>query len=218
MNISSYPDNELLKIASGFKKHLKDKFPAMRNNSSAMDQGFIYKFKALFYEVQAHPFESETDSVTYKYKLDLDEMADQVRSFFLIFRFYLQKAFPYNAELCETFGYVEMERVIHDYPELRLFLEKTVDLIREKRSFLRSANCPESTLEEIINLSNQINELHDEFLKYSQKREIKNRAYQNNLKELFKLMEIVDEAASKSLQNDPESLKLLTFPPKEFIH
>ncbi len=218
MNISSYPDNELLKIASGFKKHLKDKFPAMRNTSSALDQGFIYKFKALFYEVQAHPYEPETDSVAYKYKLDLDEMAEQVRNFFLIFRFYLQKAFPYNADLCETFGYVEMERVIHDYTELRIFLANTVDLIHDKRSFLRASNCPESTLEEIQNLSNQINELHDEYLKYTQKRELKNSAYQNNLKELFKLMEIVDEAASKSLQNDPESLKLLTFPPKVFIH
>jgi len=31
-------------------------------------------------------------------------------------------------------------------------------------------------------------------------------------------MEIVHEAASKSLQDDPESLKHLTFPSSEYIH
>ena len=218
MNISSYPERELLEIASGFKKHLKDKFPSMKNSSSGLDQGFIYKFKALFYEVQAHPWEPESDSVTYKYKLDLDIMAEQIRNFFLIFRFYLQKAFPYDSELCESYGYIELEKVIHDYSTLRIFLEKAVNLIREKRAFLKAANCPESTMEEIINLSDQIDELHDELLKYNQKKELKNKAYHNNLKELFKLMEIVHEAASKSLQDDPESLKQLTFPSKGYIH
>jgi len=218
MNIASYPERELLKIASDFKKHLKDKFPAMRSSSTGMDQGFIYKFKALFYEVQAHPWEPETDSITYNYKLDLDNLTEQIKNFFLIFRFYLQKAFPYDSDLCETFGYVAMEKVKHNYPELRVFLEKTVNLINDKRHFLKAANCPESTLEEIIGLSNQINEVHDELLKYVQKKENRNRTYQSNMKELFRLMEIVHEAASKSLQDDPESLKHLTFPSKEYIH
>ena len=218
MNISSYPERELLKIASDFKKHLKDKFPAMKSSIPGMDLGFIYKFKALFYEVQAHPWEPEADSVTYKYKLDLDTLTDQIRNFFLIFRFYLQKAFPYDSELCENFGYVAMEKVKHNFPELRVFLEKTVNLIDEKRSYLKAANCPDSTLDEIISLTKQINDLHDDLLKYVQKKESRNSTYQHNMKELFKLMEIVHEAASKSLQDDPESLKHLTFPSKEYIH
>jgi len=218
MNISSYPERELLKIASDFKKHLKDKFPAMKSRTPGMDLGFVYKFKALFYEVQAHPWEPDADNVTHQYNLDLETLSDQIRNFFLIFRFYLQKAFPYDSELCETFGYMAMEKVKHDYPELRVFLERTVNLINEKRPFLKAANCPDSTLEEIISLSRQINEVHDGLLKYVQKKENKNRTYQNNIKELFKLMEIVHEAASKSLQDDPESLKHLTFPSSEYIH
>lgn len=218
MNISSYPEQELLKIASGFKKHLKDKFPAMKNSSSGLDQSFIYKFKALFYEVHAHPLEPESDSVTYKYKLELDSLAEQIRNFFLIFRFYLQKAFPHDSELCESCGYIELEKVIHNYSALRLFLEKSVQLIHEKRVFLRAANCPESTMDEIINLSDQITELHEQLLKYNQKKELRNKEYQNNMKELFRLMEIVHEAASKTLQDDPVSLKQLTFPSKEYIH
>ncbi|MEI7524433.1 MAG: hypothetical protein WCJ95_08900 [Mariniphaga sp.] len=218
MNISSYPERELLKIASGFKKHLKDKFPAMKGDSSGMGNDFIYKFKALFYEIQAHPWEPEAENLTAKYKLDLDALIEQLRNFLLIFRFYLQKAFPYDSELCESFGYVQVEKVTHDYAELRLFLERTLNLISEKRTFLRTANCPESTLEEIISFSNQITEVHDEMLKYSQKQELQNRTYQNNMKELFKLMEIVHEAASKNLQDDPESLRHLTFPSKEYIH
>lgn len=218
MNISTYPERELLKIAADFKKHLKEKFPAMKSSSSGMDQGFIYKFKALFYEVQAHPYEPEADSVTYKYKLELDTLTEQAKDFFLILRFYLQKAFPYETDLSESLGYVEMEKVAKDHKELSLLLEKTVSLIQDKRSSLRAANCPDSTLEEIVCLSEKTKEVHDELQGYLQKKEIQNRSYQNNMKELFRLMEIIHEAASKSLQNDPESLKHLTFPPKEYIH
>ena len=151
MNISSYQERELIKIASEFKKHLKNKFPKMKSSSSGIDQGFIYKFKALFYEVQAHPWDSESDSIINKYKLELEAMGDQIRNFFLIFRFYLQKAFPYESDLCEAYGYVQLERVIHNYDELGDFLENTVNLVNEKRLLLKAANCPECTLDEIIN-------------------------------------------------------------------
>ena len=218
MNISSYPEYELLKIASGFKKHLKDKFPVMRSGNTGLDQGFIYRFKALFYEVQAHPMEPEADNTTNKYKLELDGLTGQLRSFFHIFRFYLQKAFPYDSDLCEACGYVETEKVVRDYAALQIFLERTVNLIHEKRTFLRAANCPETILEEIISLSDQIKKVHEELRNYLQKKEMRNRSYQNNLKELFRLMEMVHEAATKNLQDDPESLKYLTFPPKEYIH
>ncbi len=217
MNISSYPESELLKIASGFNKHLKDKFPISRSNSSGFDQCFIYKFKALFYEIQAHPWEPESDSVTYNYTLELDALADQTKRFFMIFRFYLQKAFPYDSDLCETFGYIEMEKVIHNHIELSIFLRRTVNLINERKTFLRLANCPESTLEEIISLSHQFNQVHEELLKYLERKEISNKTYRHNIGELFRLMEIIHDEASKSLQDDPESLRLLTFPNKEYI-
>ena len=218
MNISTYPDRELLKIASDFKKHLKDKFPIMKVSSSGLDNGFIYKFKALFYEVQAHPWEPDNDSITARYRLELDALTDEIKTFFMVFRFYLQKTFPYDAELCESYSYVEMQKAAQNYNELQSFLEKTKLLIEEKRSFLRAAHCPDCTLDEIIGLSKQFNEMVEELTKYIQKREIKVKAYQNNMKELFKLMEIVHEAASKSLRDDPESLKHLTFPPREYIH
>lgn len=218
MNIYSYPEGDLLKIASQFKKHLKDGIPTIKKTNSVLDEGFVYKFKALFYEVQANPKEPESDSITYQYKLDLESLADQARSFFLIFRFYLQKAFPYDADLCQQYGYIEIEKMVQDYSALPTFLEETVQLINEKRSFLRAANCPDSTLDELICLSFRFTDVDEQLKKYLQKKEMKNKAYQNNLKELCRLMEIVHEAASQSLQSDPESLRYLTFPPKEYIH
>ena len=217
MNISPYPERELLKIAADFKKHLKEKFPAMKESCSGLDKGFVYKFKALFYEIQAHPWEAENDGVANKFKIELDAITDQIKTFYMVLRFYLQKAFPYDTDLCESFGYVQMEKVAHDYNELGFFLERTVRLIEERRDFLRAANCPEGTLDELVNLSDQFNEIYEEFSKYVQKIEIKNKAYQSNMKELFRLMEIVHEAASKSLKDDPDSLRHLTFPPGGYI-
>ena len=171
----------------------------------------------MFYEAQAHPWEPDNDSITARYRLELDTLTDEIKTFFMIFRFYLQKTFPYDAELCESYSYVEMQKAAQNYNELQSFLEKTKLLIEEKRSFLRAANCPDCTLDQIIGLSKQFNEMVEELTKYIQKREIKDKAYQNNMKELFKLMEIVHEAASNNLQDDPESLRHLTFPPKEYI-
>lgn len=218
MNISAYPESELLKIASEFKKHLKDNFPTIKSAYSGLDQGFIYKFKALFYEIQAHPIEPEVDSISHKHKLELEAMASQARKLFLILSFYLQKAFPYDSNIWEAYGYCEMEKVIHDYSKLRICLEVSVQLIQKKRSELRAANCPDSALKEIIGLSERINNKYEEMLNYLEEKETRNKVYHNNLNELFKLMEIVHDAASKSLQDDPESLSHLTFPPKEYIH
>ena len=191
MKISNYPENELLEIASGFKKHLSGHMTTSKSTQLELDQAVIYKFKALFYEVQAYTLESETDSVTYKYKLDLDAMSDQVRNFFLIFRFYLQKAFPYDSNIWEAYGYCEMEKVIHNYSELRTFLEGSVNLIHEKKTELKAANCPDSTLEEIVELSKQISDEHEELLKYLERKEVRNKAYKNRLEELFKLREVL---------------------------
>jgi hypothetical protein len=215
MKISNYPENELLEIASGFKKHLSGHLSSSKNAQLELDQAVIYKFKALFYEVQAYTLESETDSVTYKYKLDLDAMSDQVRNFFLIFRFYLQKAFPYDSNIWEAYGYCEMEKVIHNYSELRSFLEGSVNLINEKKADLKAANCPDSTLEEIVELSKQISDEHEELLKYLERKEVRNKAYKNRLEELFKLMKVIHEAAIKGFKDEPEMLKHLTFPTSE---
>ena len=219
MNITSYPEQELLKIASDFKKHLKEKLPAMMNSSSELDKGFISKFKALFYEVQAHSLQPETDNtVVSRYSQELDAMKEKIRTFFVMFRYYIQKAFPYDVELCESFGYIEMEKVSKDYCELKSFLERTANLVTERKGSLRAANCPDCKFEEISRISEKFNEVHNELLSYIEKRELRISSYQNSIKELFKLMEIVHNAASKSLKDDPESLRHLTFPSPGYIH
>jgi len=218
MNISSYPDRELLKIASGFKKHLKDKIPTMKSVYSDLDEGFIYKFKALFYEIQSHSREMESENISVKFNRELEILASQAKRFFTDFRFYLQKAFPYDSSLCETYGYMAIEKATVDYSALRTLLEKTIQLIDEKGTNLRAANCPDSTLEDVLHYSKQVNQVHDGLIEYRKKTDLKNKAHEKNVKELFKLMEIVHEAASKSLKDDPESLRQLTFPSKGYVH
>ena len=218
MKNSTYSDNELLEIASGFKKNIKNHFATIKSVCPELDQDFIYRFKALYYEIQAHPIEQQSDSLNQVFNLELKEFADQVRNLFPIFRFYMNKAFPYDSDLWEACGYCEIEKVVHDYASLRKCLEGSVKLINDKRSQLRAANCPDPTLNEIIRLSKKISEAHDEILDYIDKKDIKNRTSKTHLNELFKLMEIVHNAATKCFQNDPQSLNYLTFPPKEQVH
>jgi len=218
MKNSPYSENELLEIASGFKKHLKDHFATIKSVYPGLDQDFIYRFKALYYEVQAHPSELEADRLNQVFSLELKEFADQVRNLFPIFRFYLIKAFPYDSNLWEGFGYCEIEKAVSDYLSLQKCFEVSVRLINEKRAELRAVNCPEPTLDEIVRLSKQVVETHKELQEYLEKKESKNRAYKSRLNELFQLVKIVHEAASECFQNDPESLMHWTLPPnKQYI-
>ena len=218
MKNSPYTDIELLEIASEFKKHLKNNFDTLKSVYPDLDQNFIFKFKALYYEVHTHPADMEADNITQSFKQELKDFADQVRILVPIFRFYLQKAFPYDSNLWESYGYCEIEKVVKEYSTLRKCLEGCVKLINDKRAELRAANCPEPTLNEIIGLTKQVGYKHDNLVEHLEKIEIKNKAYESRINELFQLMEIVHEAASKNLQKNPESLKYLTFPTKGQIH
>ena len=217
MKNSPYSEIELLEIASKFKKHLKNHFSSIKSVCPGLDQDFIYRFKALYYEAQTHPLETQSDSFNQVFNLELKEFADQVRGLFPILRFYLNKAFPYDSNLWEAYGYCEIEKVVQDFSTLRKCIEGAVNLIHEKRSELKAVNCPEPTLDEIVCLSKRIADKHDELLEYLEKKEIRKTTYESRLNELFQLIKIVQQAASKSLQNDPESLKHWSFLPKEFI-
>jgi hypothetical protein len=212
MKNSPYTDGELLEIASDFKKHLKSNFSTIKSVYPELDQNFIFKFKALYYEVHTHP--SESDNVIESYNADLKDFGDQVRILIPIFRFYMQKAFPYDSNLWEAYGYCEIESVVRDYFSLGKLLEGAVKLINEKRSELRATKCPDQTLSEIIGLTKQVGYKHQELMDYLEKKETNDKAHKSRMEELFQLMEIVHKAASKSLKDDPESLKYLTFPPK----
>lgn len=214
MKNSPYTDTELLEIASEFKKHLKNNFDTIKSVYPNLDKDFIFKFKALYYEVHTHPSDPDADNVIKSFKLELEDFADQVRILVPIFRFYMQKAFPYASNLWEAFGYCELEKAVQEYSTLRKWLEGAVKMINENRSELRAAHCPDPTLNEIIGLSKLVGYKHDELIEHLEKNEIKNKAYQSSINELFQLMEIVHEAASKNLDKDPEALKYLTFPSK----
>lgn len=212
MNNYPYSENELLEIASKFNKHLKGHFDTLKNACPRIDQNFIYRFKALFYEARIHHSSRDKEQNTQELKLDLIHLAERARSLFLTIRFYIQKAFPYDYKMWEAYEYCEIEKVINDYTSLSACLEGFIKLINEKRHELITANCPENSMIEIIELSKQINDKHDELTNHLKKIEKSNKTHQTNLNELFKLMEIVNETALKCLQNEPETLKVLTFP------
>lgn len=213
-----YTEKELLEIATYFKKHLKDHFDSIKEFCPGLDQEFIFKFKALFYEVQSPPLEPNADPVVTEFKLTLDDLSNQVNSLFPIFRFYMQKAFPYDSNLWEAYQYCAIEKAMHDYSALQTCLEGSVKIIDDKRTELRAANCPNPTLNEMVDLSKQICDKNEAYQEYLRNKEFRLKAYQNNLNELFKLMKMVHDAASKCFQNNPEYLKKLTFPVKEPSH
>lgn len=217
MKNSPYTEDELLKIASKFKKHLKEHFATISNACPDLNQEFIFRFKALFYELQAHPLEGEIDSTSQDFISHLDNLAYQVRSLFPIFRFYMQKAFPYDSNLWEPYGYCEIEKVVNDYALLRECLEGSVKIIEEKRPELRAANCPEPTLREIESLSKQIRDKHEEMLGFLESIDSKKKIYQNNMNELYTSMKMVHDIASKCFKDNPKLLGQLTFPPKQQI-
>jgi len=218
MQNSPYTENELLEIASRFNKHLKTQFPAIRSDCPDLDPNLVYKFKALYYDIRTHATEYEKEEVMQSFELDLSGYADKVRMLFPVFRFYIQKAFPYDTGLWEDYGYCEIEKVARDYSSLQKCLEGSVRLINDKRSELKAVNCSETTLREIEQLAKQISDRHQELIDYREKNEEKIRSFKKRINDLFQLMVVVDQAASKCLDKNPDALKYLTLPPTEQIH
>jgi len=212
-----YSESELLEIASMFKKHLKVHYDAINSVCPEIDQDFIYRFKALYYEAHAHS-SSHGDSDNQALNLELKEFVDQVRTLFPIFRFYMNKAFPYDSNLWAAYGYCEIEMVVHDYSSLSKCLDGSVKLINEKRSALRLAKCPDPVLDEIVRLSKLVDDANKAMIKNLENNAIKNKINKSRLNELYGLMKIVDSAASKCIKDDPEPFKYLTFPSKEQMH
>lgn len=212
MNNYPYSENELLEIATKFNKHLKGNIESLKAACPRMDQDFIFRFKALFYEARIHPSSHDKEQVTQELRLHLIHLTEQARSLFLRIRFYIQKAFPYDYNMWETYEYCEIEKIVNDYTALRNCLDGFIKLIIEKKRELITANCPENSMRELIELSKLISDKHEEITSYLKKTEKSNTAHQNNLNELFKLMEIVHETALKCFQNDRETLDVLTFP------
>ena len=213
-----YSEEELLEIAQRFKKHLKQ-LVLIQGENPDLGQDFIYRFKARFYEAQAHahphPLDSEANRITSGLNRDLDLLISHIREAFKLFRYSIQKACPYDLEVWDACRYTNLERSSVDSSVFRKHLEEFLKLTNEKKTELLAAHCPTHDLDEIKKLSVQFYDKHDQLLEYIERKEIRNKVYKLHLAELFKLMEMVHNAASKNLQKDPEILKHLIFPPKE---
>src|SRR5665647_2571458 len=112
-----YTENELLEIAQGFKKHLKS-LSTINSIYPELNQDFIYRFKARFYEVQAHihphPLDAEADRITQELKHDLIELIEEIRSLFQLFRLYIRRAYPHDSKKWNAYGSAEFEHAIVD--------------------------------------------------------------------------------------------------------
>lgn len=215
MKNSTYSEKELLEIAQGFKKHLKS-LSTIENIYPELNQDFIYRFKARFYEAQTHihphPLDAEADRITQELKQDLVELIEEIKSLFQLFHLYIQRAYPHDSKIWDAYGCSELEHAILDYSTFKSWLKGLIILGIEKKEELRAANFPVKVLEEIEDLMRLFGERYEALLEYLERKEMRNKVYKTNLYELFKLMEMVHNAASSSLKNDPESFKHLIFP------
>ena len=209
-----YNETELIEIAVRFKKHLKS-LSILNNIYPELNQDFIYRFKARFYEAQAHihnhPLDVAADKITLKLKQNLEELIIQIRGLFQILHLNIQKAFPHDAEIWGSYGCSDLELAILDYSTFRTWLKGFLHLANEKKRELSVANCQVQNLNEMELLLEKFGEIHDELMEYLERKEMRNKMYKSNFYELYNLMEIVHNAASKNIEKDPENLKYLTF-------
>lgn len=209
-----YNENELLEIALRFKKHLKN-LAIINDIYPELNKDFFYRFKARFYEAQAHihnhPLDVAADKITLKLKQNLDELITQIKVLFEILHLNIQKAYPHDAGIWNVYACSALELAILDYSTFRTWIKGFLHLANEKKNELSLANCPVQNLNEIEELLKQFNEIHDELQEYLERKEMRSKEYKTNFYELYNLMEIVHNAASKCLEKDPESLKYLTF-------
>jgi hypothetical protein len=210
-----YSESELLEIASRFNKNLKLHFSDLQGFSAELDSDFVFRFKAAFFKSKIHLANQDVDQSTQKMQEELSSLITAAQCHFQNFRYYIQKAFPYNSELWEPFGYCEVQNATHDYDKLRHCLEDFIKMIKAKKFELLAVRCPEKSFKEMEDLFHKIEEVHDEILHTTNSKGIAEESRVNRLNKLYKLMQVVHNAAAERLKDDPQILEKLTFPVSE---
>jgi len=210
-----YNESELLKIASRFNKNLKVHFSDLQGFSAELDDNFIFRFKAAFYKSRIHSVNQEVDLFTRKMHDELVILIKTTQNLFQNFRYYIQKAFPYDTSLWEPFGYCEVENATHDYEKLLHCLEEFIKMINSKKYELLAVKCPEKSFIEIEDLFQKILIKHDEIHKSNQSKDAAKESRINSLNKLYKLMQLIHNAAVERLKDEPQVMEKLTFPVAE---
>ena len=215
MKKSPYSEKELLDLAFEFKKHLNKHFSALSEEFPELDLHFMDKFKALFYEARAYSNKISKDEYSEEALAELDELINQIKKLYLIIRFYLQKAFPYDYINWEQYGYCEAATLTSNHESLRVCFEGFIKLIREKRAELLSANCPFRTLDEMELLTNQFSDKYMHYLNQLEKIQNKTDSHHSDVEKLYQMMLQINNASVKCFENNPEILIKLTFPARK---
>lgn len=210
--IFPYTESELLKIASRFNKNLKSHFHDLQGHSIELDRDFVFRFKAAFYESRIRPVDQEVDRLTLKLHQELGNLINAVHNLFQMFKYYIQKAFPHDSRMWDSFGYCEIENAIHDYAKLHECLKDFIELINRKKYELLDVNCPEVSFGEIEELHRKIEEKQTEILQINDLKEVSNESRLNSMNKLYRLMQVIHNTALVRLKNDPLALEKLTFP------
>ena len=207
-----FTESELLKIASRFNKNLKGHFHDLQGHSVELDQDFVFRFKAAFYESRIRPVDQEVDRLILRLHQELGNLINAAHNLFQIFRFYIQKAFPHDSRIWDAFSYCEVENATHDYTKLHDCLSEFIKLIHSKRRELLAVNCPDTSFDEIVDLFNKIEEKQNEILQINDMKEVSNESRIISMNKLYKLMQIIHNTALVRFQDDPLTLEKLTFP------
>jgi hypothetical protein len=210
-----YTESEFLKIASRFNKNLKVHFHNLQGFSAELDSDFVFRFKAAFFKSRIHPVHQEPDLFTQKIHDELGILIKAAQNLFQNFRYYIQKAFPYDSTLWEPFGYCEVENATHDYEKLLHCLEEFIKMIKSKKHELLAVKCPEESFIEIEDLFRKIVEKHDEIQKSNSTKVAARESHINSLNKLYKLMQLVHNSAVARFKDDPQTLEKLTLPVPE---
>jgi len=212
--IKNYPytESELLKIASRFNKNLKEHIHNLKGHSIELDHDFVFRFKAAFYESKIRPVNQKVDKLKLKLNQEFDSLIISAHDLFQLFRLYVQKAFPHDSRIWDSFGYCEVEHATHDYEQLHECLEGFIKLINLKKHELIAVNCPEKSFNEIEDLYNEIVKKHQEILQMNDLKAVSAESRIDNLNKLYKLMQVIHNASKVRLKNDPQAMEKLTFP------
>ena len=207
-----YTESELLKIASGFNKNLKGHFHDLQGHSVELNRDFVFRFKAAFFESRIRPVDQEVDRITLRLNQELGSLITAAHNLFQIFRFYIQKAYPHDSRIWDAFSFCELENAVHDYDKLHECLEELIKLITSKKFELLAVNCPETSFNEIEDVFSKIEEKHHEILQINDMKGVSNESRIDSMNKLYKLMQVIHNAAAVRLQNDPHTMEKLTFP------
>ncbi len=212
LKIFPYSESELLRTAVRFDQKLQQHRSKIEDYEPELNDQFVQQFKNALERSITYPQDKNFDQQTIRLHAEMELLIEELKHYVANIKFYFQKAFPHDPRMWEQYGYCEFDETSHNYFKIQHCLAQLFEAIEQNRVVLKRVQFPFGSITDVERLKQNIGEKNDEIIDYYEESEQVDEERIEKLNELYRLMQIIDNAVRKYRVQHKGALKKLILP------